>query len=349
MPQLMWPPPPDAVEVIVFDGQDRDTAPAADAALAPASAAQPTRNEGRMSWPRAGARPPVPRARPTESDARGTQGRRQPGGRRLKPEGIIVVLLAAIALAEAWVLVRGQAASTDGAVAKEAANATLPTPGLVETAPNVVAPPELSVRTEPPGAQVSVDGQPWGVSPVTLRDLAAGEHTVAVHSRGARIEQQVTLVPGQSVSLVVPFATVARAPETGTLVVRSPVEVRIFQEGRLLGTSQMMGVELASGSSSVEFVNESIGYHETRTVKAEPGKVTSIALEIPPGALALNAVPWADVWVDGVPAGATPIGRLGVAAGPHTIVFRHPRLGERTISTVIRVGESQRLSVDLTR
>src|SRR5262245_10148647 len=45
-----------------------------------------------------------------------------------------------------------------------------------------VAVAQISVTTDPPGARVTIDGQPSGTSPLTLDGLTPGEHTVAVAS-----------------------------------------------------------------------------------------------------------------------------------------------------------------------
>jgi hypothetical protein len=55
----------------------------------------------------------------------------------------------------------------------------------------------LTVQAEPPGAQVMVDGQPAGVSPVTL-PLAPGDHRVTLRAEGyAALEETITLQAGQ--------------------------------------------------------------------------------------------------------------------------------------------------------
>ena len=46
-------------------------------------------------------------------------------------------------------------------------------------------------------------------------------------------------------------------------------------------------------------VNETLGYRLSRTVNVAPGRVTSMRIDPPKGTLALNASPWAEVWVDG--------------------------------------------------
>src|SRR6185312_4635974 len=44
--------------------------------------------------------------------------------------------------------------------------------------------PTLTVTSDPSGASVTVDGQPYGRTPVTLRDLSPGPHAVTVSMPG---------------------------------------------------------------------------------------------------------------------------------------------------------------------
>jgi hypothetical protein len=63
--------------------------------------------------------------------------------------------------------------------------------------------------------------------------------------------------------------------------------------------------------------------------------------------LALNALPWAEVWVDGERAGETPLGNLRLPIGRHSILFRHPELGEQHHTVTVTLKDVARLSVDL--
>ena len=63
----------------------------------------------------------------------------------------------------------------------------------------------LEVRSEPSGARVTVDGQPRGTTPATLRDLTAGDHTVVVEAGGRKATQAVRIVAGSTAQLVVPL------------------------------------------------------------------------------------------------------------------------------------------------
>jgi hypothetical protein len=63
--------------------------------------------------------------------------------------------------------------------------------------------------------------------------------------------------------------------------------------------------------------------------------------------VAINAIPWAEVWVDGEKAGDTPIGNLPAAIGKHEVTFRHPELGEAHQTVTVTMSGPARLSVDL--
>jgi len=63
----------------------------------------------------------------------------------------------------------------------------------------------LDVRSEPPGARVSVDGRPRGASPVSLRDLTPGDHEVVLEAGGRQVRQVVRIEAGVTSQLVVPM------------------------------------------------------------------------------------------------------------------------------------------------
>jgi hypothetical protein len=212
---------------------------------------------------------------------------------------------------------------------------------------SVAATGQLHVRSEPTGAQVAIDGVPRGVSPLTIADLTPGEHTVAVTSDLGTVKQSVTIEAGNTASLVVPLTTPDSPPLSGWISVSAPVSMQLYENKRLLGSSETERLMLTAGKHEIEIVSEVLGYRATRTVQVPPGKVAPIKLEMPKGTIALNAIPWAEVWIDGEKVGDTPIGNLPVAIGPHEIVFRHPDLGEQKHAATVTLNATARLSVDL--
>ena len=65
--------------------------------------------------------------------------------------------------------------------------------------------------------------------------------------------------------------------------------------------------------------------------------------------LALNAQPWAEVWINGESVGETPIGKVMVPIGWHEIVFRHPQLGEQVVRATVTGAAPARVSVDMSK
>jgi serine/threonine protein kinase len=65
------------------------------------------------------------------------------------------------------------------------------------------------------------------------------------------------------------------------------------------------------------------------------------------GALLLVVRPWADVSVDGVPRGETPLARIALRPGPHAVLLTHPDYRPYPRRVTIRPGETLRLAVDL--
>lgn len=207
---------------------------------------------------------------------------------------------------------------------------------------------ELRVVSEPPGARVFVDGTPRGSAPITVTGLTPGEHSVALEGNAGTVKQTVTITSGTTASLVVPLAGAAAAQQ-GWIAVTAPVAIQLIENGRVLGTSQGDAVAVPAGRHAIELVNAAVGYRETRSIDVAAGKMSPIAIEMPAATLSLNAVPWAEVWVDGQKVGDTPLGNLSLPAGPHEVLFRHPELGERRQTVVVKLPGPTRLSVDLTK
>jgi len=206
---------------------------------------------------------------------------------------------------------------------------------------------QLNVRTEPAGARVSIDGVSRGAAPVMVSELAPGEHTVVVESDLGTVKQTVTVEAGVTASVTVPLAAAEGAPVSGWLSVSAPSDVQIFENKRLVGSSQTDRLMVTAGRHELEIVNETLGYRAVRTVQVAAGKVTPVKIEFPKGTIALNALPWAEVWVDGEKVGETPIGNLQVTIGTHDVLFRNPDLGELRQKATITLTEPARLSVDL--
>jgi hypothetical protein len=222
----------------------------------------------------------------------------------------------------------------------------------------------LQVRTEPAGAQVSVDGVARGKSPVLVENLAPGEHAVTIAGDFGTMKQAVTVQAATTASLVVPLSMASMTSMTamtstaataggegsalsGWVSLAAPAEVQLFENKKLIGTSQSDRIMVAAGRHEIELVNEAIGYRASTVVQVSAGKVAPIKIEWPKGSVSLNALPWAEVWIDGEKSGETPIGNLSLPIGQHDVLFRHPDLGEQHNAITVSLTAPVRVSVDL--
>ena len=218
---------------------------------------------------------------------------------------------------------------------------------FVEVPKPAVLTGQLEIRTEPSGARVAVDGISRGLSPVMVKDLTPGAHRVDVANDVGSIRQDITVEAGLTASLVVPMSAPQGAPISGWIAISAPVDVQVFEDVRLLGSSQSDRLMVSVGRHELDIVNEALNYRTRRVVNVLPGQVSTIKVDIPNGSMAINAQPWAEVFIDGQRIGETPIGNVSVPIGTHEVVFRHPELGEQTVRSTVTLGSPARLSVDL--
>ena len=206
---------------------------------------------------------------------------------------------------------------------------------------------ELQVRTEPAGAQVTVDGHVYGRSPLTVEGLAPGAHAVLLENEMGSMTQDVKIEAGTTASLVVPLTSPKNAPVSGWISVNAPMPLQIFEDSRLLGTSQSDRIMVSVGRHELVMVNEVVGFSQSQVVNVTPGRVTPIRPQWPSAAMSFNATPWAEVWVDGRQIGETPLANISVPVGNHDVLFRHPELGEKRVRTVVTLSAPAKVSVDM--
>ncbi len=147
-------------------------------------------------------------------------------------------------------------------------------------------------------------------------------------------------VPPASVGPVPP---VAAGPRFGGLTVSSPIDLQVFKDGTLVG-STTGPIAVNEGTHNLQFVNETLGFRVAQAVSVKGGLMTSVKIAVPNGRISINAEPWAEVTIDGTPAGETPLANISVAIGTHEIVFRHPQLGERRQTVVVKVDALVRVT-----
>ena len=219
-------------------------------------------------------------------------------------------------------------------------NVDMPTAGIAATG-------EIDVASDPSGARVTLDNTNSGKTPLQLKSLMPGQHTLEFTHGTKTVTRVVDLAAGGSLNVFVSLAPAGA--ESGTFAVDSPVELRLIENGQLLGVSGAAPLTLAAGSHKFEFVNEQLELTVSRTVDIERGKAARISVPVPNGTVFVNAAPWAEVFIDGKSVGLTPLGNLAVPVGTHEFTWRHPQLGDRQRTVIVGARNPVRLSLDFAK
>ena len=207
---------------------------------------------------------------------------------------------------------RGASRTQDGATADRASatgtaprTATPVPPAAVDAA---AAAGRVLVRSTPSGARVLVDGTPRGETPLAVRDLEFGTHTIAVEAPGyPRWQQTVTLTPERPAQ---------------------SFEVALDNPGAASNGASPAGAGPVTAPAAPP-------------ARTPPAGTAAAGLQIdsrPAGA---------QVWVDGAPAGVTPLLLPNVSVGTHSVRIELPGFRPWTTSVSVATGERARVAASL--
>jgi len=181
----------------------------------------------------------------------------------------------------------------------------------------------VPVRTQPPGAAVTVDGERVaGLTPLEVALDPDGEHRVGV-SLDDHVGQEVRVERGASPAAI--DVVLEKLAPAGVVAVSSSYPLDVLWRGHPLARGEISPrVSVPGGRQVVTLVSASLFLKTDVTVQVPPGGETS--LQAPPaGKLNVRAVPDnCEVFVDGTFVDYPPILERPVAAGRHTVSFRWP-------------------------
>jgi hypothetical protein len=187
----------------------------------------------------------------------------------------------------------------------------------------------LQVRSDPPNARVLVDGEFRGNAPLTLDEIAVGEHTVVLQGASGEVRRTVTVAEGR-------VTEVSELIFTGFLTVFAPFEVQVTEGNRALRLDDRGQMMLPPGRHELRFRNSEFSYDEVRRIDIEPAATTRLSLVPRPTTLSVTSNEPAEVFVDGERLGATPITNASIA------------LGTREVTILAAGGDERRVFVKAT-
>jgi hypothetical protein len=193
------------------------------------------------------------------------------------------------------------------------------------------------LRTPPAAVAVAPPAAPSPTRPIALTEAPA------------RLPANVLAVAPAVDDTVDVVALAAARQRSGGVRLASPIALTVFEGDRLLGTTADGPIVTTAGTHQLDLVNTSLGYRGRQVVTIRAGVITPLALPVPMGRININAQPWAQVLVDDSPLGETPLANVSVPLGSHQITFRHPQLGERRETVVVRADSIARVSTAFDR
>jgi PEGA domain len=226
----------------------------------------------------------------------------------------------------------------------------------------------VAIESTPAGATIAIDGKEVGTTPWSST-LKPGAYAVAITTGAGTRQVPFTVLAGNSSQRIYfneserntstaaeePVAApvaVAPAPVSaagGWISISAPFDLQLVENGALIGSTRSERIMLPVGRHVITASNPSLGYETTTTMQVDAGAVARVKLAVPSGVLNVNALPWADVAIDGKRLGPTPLGNVSLPLGSHEIVFTHPQLGERRQTVAVTVNGPNRVSVDLSQ
>jgi hypothetical protein len=199
----------------------------------------------------------------------------------------------------------------------------------------------LSVTSDPPRAAVLVDGQRRGFTPLQVENLSPGQHVITLEQAAGSVRHVVKVKANETTTLNAPIFS-------GWVALFAPFELQVWDGGRAVNVDERQRVMLQAGPHDLLLMNRQLGYRSSRTVTVQPGEVTAISLAAPKTSVTVTATSPAEVWIDGVHVGQTPLVNQPVDIGTRELLCRSATLGERRL-TVTATTRPVRVNVDFTK
>jgi hypothetical protein len=219
---------------------------------------------------------------------------------------------------------------------------------------------EVNLDTPDPGATVLINGQSAGVTPLQLK-IGPDTKSISVASLlppvpkpdgivGSMGQEPRPIETGRGTAVSPRPASIAATPQPfGGIRLSSPIDLEVFEGDTRLGSSATGIVSAAAGRHELDLVNSLLGFRSRQVVEIKGGQVVPLTITPPNGRININAVPWAEVLIDGKSVGETPIGNLSIPLGEHEIILRHPQLGEIRRTALVRSDVITRVTANLER
>jgi hypothetical protein len=216
----------------------------------------------------------------------------------------------------------------------------------------------ISVTSNPSGATAVLDGGSSQTTPCTFTGVSPGSHTVYVSKSGyTGVSKTVTVSGGSTTQVSVTLNQVP--PETGTIyVVSTPQGANAYVDGVYYGITPALATGLSPGNHQVRISLS--GFQDwVGTVYVASGSTTTVTQTLHvgtptptqstgTGAVAVSSNPsGAQVFVDNVYEGITPLTIPSVQPGTHSFLIRLAGYADWQVSETVQSGQTTQIAATL--
>jgi hypothetical protein len=197
-----------------------------------------------------------------------------------------------------------------------------------------------------------VDGRAVGTTPLQLTVTSTTRAIRLVHAAVAPAVESTGAappLPAEDARALAALEDAGARQRSGGVRVSSPIELKVLEGDRVLGSTADGPIVTSAGTHQLDLMNTALGYRVHQSVTIRAGVLTPLTITPPMGRLSINADPWAQVLIDDKPIGDTPVANVSVSLGEHQVTFRHPQLGERRETVVVRADVPTRVSTSFQR
>jgi hypothetical protein len=194
-----------------------------------------------------------------------------------------------------------------------------------------LVPATLSVDTQPAGAELLIDNQLRGRTPLTL-SADPGEHTLTIRAGGTERTVQLTLAAGAQVAQYLDLTSNVPAVAPGRLsIVTDPPGARVVVDGRPRGVSPLVIEDLAAAEHTVTVTSDTGSAQ--RTVTVTNGIAQEVVFSLPrstapvAGWVVVSSPFPVDVIEHDEVVGTSGTAKIMLAAGRHDVVLRNDSVG----------------------
>lgn len=217
----------------------------------------------------------------------------------------------------------------------------------------------LSIASNPSGAAVFIDYVVKGITPLTLTDTAIGNHRITITLDGYEESTRNILLESAGSSTVsaelkksIPQTT-TQPPPNGTITITTiPAGASVTVDGMQNGVAPVVITGVLPGTHGVTLSSE--GYEDWNyMVSVRPGQTSEInavlaAKKENTGSLAVITEPnGAEISVDGIFKGVSPVTIAGLAPTTHVVVITLKGYSTAITNISIAPGQTQKYTLDL--